>query len=198
MSEGPPTIPAAPSTPRPVLVPLAVGAMLLAVLALVGYSVPAMLYTEPVLDVYREAYAGTIAEADTNQLSATSFHVFGAVLLALAAALAGLAPLVYLGKRPARVLLWLLVPMVVCAGIPTLLLVPDPPPRPPGAPSAAELEQLLSEAVPAWVDPVSLASALVMVLALVLAAALLSLPRANDYFRKPPEFVPPPPPLNSG
>jgi hypothetical protein len=35
-----------------------------------------------------------------------------------------------------------------------------------------------------------------MVVALVLVMALLALPRANDYFRRPPEIVPPPPPLH--
>jgi multisubunit Na+/H+ antiporter MnhB subunit len=185
-----------PRVPRPQVVSLAAGLMLLAAPALAVYSVPGMFYTEPVLDVYREAYAGTTGEAAVGELSAAPFRAISVVLLVLAAGLAALAVPVLRGIRPARWTVWLLGVLTVCAGIPQLLLEPAPPPRPPGAPSQAELERMLSEAVPAWLDPATTAAAAVMVVALVLVMALLALPRANDYFRRPPEIVPPPPPLH--
>jgi hypothetical protein len=186
----------APAIPRPLVVTLATTSMLLAVPALLLYSVPGLVYTERTFEVYRVAYAGTSAESDAGLLSATPFYFLGGGLLLLAVILAALAFPVFRGRNPARLAVWALGLLAVCTSVPQLVQLPEPPPRPPGAPSQSELEQMLNQAVPAWVDPTSLASALVMVLALLVAMVLLGLPGANDYFRKPPSIVPPPAPLH--
>jgi hypothetical protein len=179
-------------------VTLATASLLLAVVALALYSVPLIVYTEPTFEVYREAFAGTsgASAANVTELSVVPFYLLGGGLLVLAVLAAALAYPVYQGNHPARVGVWVLGLVAVCVGVPQVVLLPEPPPRPPGAPSPREFEQMLNAAVPAWVDPVTLVSALVMVLALLVAMALLVVPRANDYFRKQPPIVPPPPPLH--
>lgn len=186
----------APPVPRPLVVTLATASLLLAVVALALYSVPLIVYTEPTFEVYREAFAGTSGESAANELSGTPFYLLGGQLLGLAGMVLALAVPVFLGKNPARLAVWLLGLLAVCGAIPQVALLPPLPSRPPGAPSPREFQRMLAEAVPTWVEPVSLASAVTMVLALVLAMVLLGLSRANDYFRKQPPIVPPPPPLH--
>ncbi|MEV4705575.1 hypothetical protein [Actinoplanes sp. NPDC049316] len=52
-------------------------------------------------------------------------------------------------------------------------------------PSARELEERLSEALPSWYPPVTMTLSVVLALAILTALILLMLPAANAYFRKP-------------
>jgi hypothetical protein len=158
-------------------------------------AVTPTLYTERLIDTYREIYAGTSAEAGTLAMSATPYYVVGAAVLAAAVVLtvAGLAALA--GKRLARALVWVLGALAVCSSVPVLLFDPDPPQRPPGAPPRPVVERMLDEAVPAWVDAVSYSGTALVMVSLLLAMALFGTPRANDYFRPPAPVVGMPPPL---
>ncbi|PRY27084.1 hypothetical protein [Pseudosporangium ferrugineum] len=52
-------------------------------------------------------------------------------------------------------------------------------------PSAREIEQRLSDALPSWYTPITTTLTVVLVLAMLAALILLVLPAANAYFRKP-------------
>jgi hypothetical protein len=184
--------------PRPTVVTLAAGLLLLAAPALALYSMPPLIYAERILEVYRTAFAGTRIAGEVNDLSATSYHASSVALLVAAACLAVCALLILFGNRAARVLAWVLGGLAACASGPAVLLEPAPPPRPPGAMPQAEVERLLEAAMPGWIGPASLAGAAVAVVAMVVAMVLLGTPRANDFFRKPAPVVAPPPPLHAG
>jgi hypothetical protein len=172
--------------------------MLLAALALAMSTTSDLLYTDQRLDVYREAYAGTVAEDAVRELSATPFQVVSAAIVAAGVIMAVLAALVFRRSNAARVAAWVLGGLLICGAAPSLVLEPGLPPRPAGAPPAREIERMLDEAVPAWATAADWTGLIVAVVALLTAIVLLGVPRANAFFRKPPPLSAPPPPLHGG
>lgn len=179
------------------MVTMAAAALLLAAAALVASTAPNF-FADRVLDVYREAYAGTAAEEAVRNQSTTSFQVVGIAIVVAAVVLAGLAVLIRRRSRAARIGVWTLGGLLICAAGPGLVLEPSPPPRPRDALPASEIERMLDEAVPAWATAAGWSGLVIAVVALLAAVVLLGLPRANDYFRKPPPLAAAPPSLHGG
>lgn len=161
---------------RPASVTVANLALLVAAAGLAMDSVIGLVLAEPVTAAFQEAYRG---EAD---FSVVSIRTTGGILLVAAAGLVLLAGLNQRASRAARVNTWVLGLLVLCWGSFTSLGGQSPTPR--SAPDPAELERLLAEAIPGWVEPVTTATVLVSMLAVALAMLLLVLPSANEFFRQ--------------
>jgi hypothetical protein len=149
-----------------------------------------------VMDVYRNAYAGTEMEGTEGIAVATT--VGSSVLfLLIAAGLVVLGLLNNRGKNPARVVTWVVGGLALCCngaglalqGIMTSL----PTPEDVEGPDPMEVQRQVEAALPDWYMAFSLASQVVTILALIVALILLALPPSNEFFRKPPPAYQPPP-----
>lgn len=156
-------------------------ALLLAAAGIAVDSGIGLVLAEPVTDAFRQAYAGV----DGVDFSVVSIRANGAILLVAAAGLGLLAWFNQRGSRAARVHTWLLGALVLCWGGSSLLGGQRVPQR---VPDPAELERLLAEAMPGWVEPVTTGTVLVAVLAAATAMVLLALPGANRFFREAGRF----------
>lgn len=182
-----------PVQQRPVVVTVA-GYLLFATAALTVLSVLASIVSiGPTMDVYADAYAGTAAEG--TEAVVIGSLVFGVVVnLLLAAGYVALAIFNNKGKNPSRVTTWVIGGLSICctgfglAG--TALssamtgLTADLPSES-GMPDPEAVNRQLTDAIPAWVTPVTVVTSVLTLLFLLAVVILLALPPANDFFRKP-------------
>jgi hypothetical protein len=195
MSEGFET-PRPPARERPTIVTAATWLLVLVVVLYVVGSVMAFTSVGTVTDVYQQAYEGT--ELEGTEGAAAGFTIAGGALnLLYAIGLAILAWLDYQGRNAARIVTWVLGGLALCCGGVGLVFSGAAgniqTSEVEGAPSAAEVQRMLEDALPSWYSPVSLTIGIVGVLALAVALLLLALPPSNEFFRKPPEEFQPPP-----
>jgi hypothetical protein len=150
-------------------------------------------------DVYGELYAGTGIEGMEGLVTAGA--VGGAVLFALVAAgLVVLALLNHRGNNPARIVTWVVGGIALCCtglGLAGSSLTSGLGGDVDG-PSPAEVQQALDAAMPGWYGPVSAVTTIASILALLVALVLLALPPSNEFFRKAPPQVEPPPYPSAG
>ncbi|MGW0435193.1 hypothetical protein ACWDV4_21965 [Micromonospora sp. NPDC003197] len=152
-------------------------------------------------DVYEQAYADTDLAGMSDSLSTftTAGAIIGSIIsLIIAVVLVLLAIFNNMGKNGSRIATWVIGGIFVCcSGFGLLGTVagsslsmetdsttePDP----------AEIQRMLDEALPGWYEPVTLATSLFTLIALLVALILLALPAANEFFRKPqgPGWEPP-------
>jgi hypothetical protein len=135
-----------------------------------------LVHAEAVTAAFRRAYAGV----EGVRFTVLSIQYTGVVLLVVAAGLTLLAVFNHRGSGTARINTWILGAILLCWGG-TSRVGERPSPR--NAPDPAELDRLLAEAVPGWVEPVTRVSNSIALLALLAAMVLLALPPAHRFFR---------------
>lgn len=200
MSEGyaaPPPQAPAPRT-RPATVTVAGLLMLLVALSAVIYLVASVAVLGAMTDAFEEALIDTDLEGSGGLLAATTL-LSGVVYLLFGLTLAILTIFNNRGRNGARITTWVVGGVALCCGGLSLisLAVPDLGTAGMGdqanGPDPEELERLLTENLPGWFEPVTIATSVVGVLALAAALLLLALPPSNEFFRKPPEPFEPAP-----
>lgn len=150
----------------------------------------------------RQAYASTDF-ADQSSVIATvgaGVSIAGAILFAAGAVV--LAVLDGRGKNPARIVTWVFGGLgVCCAGyaVSSALvgsMMNFGGQAGSGAPSAGEVQRILRDNLPGWYYPANVTVGVLEVLTLILVIALLTVPSANRFFRRPaqPAWEPPLPP----
>ena len=139
-------------------------------------------------DAVRDAYAGTEAEGAESIVSIA--FIGGAVINLLLGV--GFAVLGYFdsrGKNASRIVTWVIGGIALCClGINlggTALVGGVGGGSTSGAPSQAEVEQRINDAMPSWFTPATTTLAAVGLIAILAAVILLALPASNEFFRKP-------------
>ncbi|WFF02277.1 hypothetical protein [Micromonospora sp. WMMD964] len=148
---------------------------------------------------FEDAYSGTPEDAETIGSVAAAFSVASvAVILVLALVLVTLAMFNNRGRNGTRITTWIVGGiMVCCVGGSVVSGAAGFSPGGSGganAPSGAEIERSMSDALPSWYGPASTAVNIVGLLALITALILLALPKSNEFFRKPTAAWEPPTP----
>jgi hypothetical protein len=196
MSEGF-EVPRPPGRVRPATVTAATWLLLLVVVLYVVSAVLAFTSVGTITDVYQQAYEGTELEGSEG-FAGGSIIAVGVLNLLYAAGLAVLAAFDYQGRNAARIVTWVLGGLALCCGGVGLAFSGAAgniqTNEVEGAPSAAEVQRMVEDALPSWYSAVSLTIGIVGVLALAVALLLLALPPSNQFFRKPQEEFEPPPP----
>lgn len=162
---------AAPGTVTAGGVLLVVAAAAIAFDSLVG-----LIYAVPVTEAFQQAYAGV----EGARFSVLSIRTTSAILLVVAAGLVLLAYLDQRGSATARINTWMLGGLLLCWGGASLFADPGPPRD---VPDPAELERLLTAAVPGWLEPATAVSQVVTLVAVAAAMLLLTLPPSRRHFR---------------
>ena len=177
-----------PPAPRTVS---AGSALLLAAAAAITFdSVVGLIHARAVTEAFQIAYA----QVESAQFSIVSIRATAVVLLVVAGGLGLLAYLNLRGSPAARVNTWVLGALLLCWGGYSLIA----PARPPSTvPDPAQLERLLDAAVPAWVEPATAISQMVVLVAMLGAMILLARPPARRHFAEPDLDLEPPPDLGS-
>jgi len=190
--------PPPPARQRPTVVTVSSALLIVvAVMQLVGFAI-VLSQLGTLSEIYQEAYEGTSLESQAGISTATT--VASAVIsLLLAAGLVALAILNAKGKNPARIVTWVLGGILICLSgcglLSTAISMQSVQSDSLGGFDPQELERLMTERLPGWYEPVSLATSVIGLLSLVVALILLALPAANQFFRKPEpplEELPPP------
>lgn len=205
MSEGfgaPPPPPPPPSGPPARVRPATVTAaswllVIVAVIALV-YLIASLAAMSDFNAAFEEAFAGTESEDFAGVASFFAAVFTGGIYLLVAVTLAILAVFNNQGKNPARITTWIVGGLGVCCGGLNLLGtalgdVSTSMGTSEDAPSQDEMEQILTEHLPGWLEPTLLTGNVLGVLAVAVALVLLALPPSNEFFRKPQPFEPPAP-----
>jgi hypothetical protein len=168
-------------------------AALQVVSALVTFAV-ASDYQRVVKDAYADVEGGD-AIASITSISLIGTAIFG---LLIGAGLVALAIFNNRGKNPSRITTWVIGGLFLCCGGFGLITVlaggsmDFGGPAAPNAPSQAELQEMITDAMPSWYTPVTTTVSIIGLLALLGALILLALPPSNEFFRKrPPEWEPP-------
>jgi hypothetical protein len=109
------------------------------------------------------------------------------------------------GKNPARIVTWVLTGLSVCCGGIGLVTSATGTSfgggsSANGAPSQAEIQRAINEALPSWYHGVTLTLGVIGLLIALAVLILLMLPASNEFFRKRPvqEWEPPVPPVGPG
>ncbi|MEV1142591.1 hypothetical protein [Micromonospora sp. NPDC049799] len=185
---------------RPAVVTLAVALLVVMALAALAYAVAGLLTLGGAADDLRRAAAGTSARPeDTDGVVALLWAsgVVSAVVSVLAAVLlVALALGLRAGRPGARVGTWVvsgLGLLLGCCGLAALAGQRAVPLRlGESERGTAELLALVGDAYPGWWIPLGAALSVGQVLGYLVVAALLALPAANAWFRRPPAAVPGP------
>jgi hypothetical protein len=167
---------AAAPPPRPAIVSAANLLLLVAAAGIGTDSVIGLVHAEAVTAAFTRAYAGV----EGVRFTVLSIQYAGVVLLVVAAGLTVLAVFNHRGSGTARINTWILGAIVLCWGGSSRFSERRAPRR---VPDPAELERLLAEAVPGWVEPVTRVTISISMLALLAAMVLLALPPAHRFFR---------------
>lgn len=168
---------AAASSHRPATVSAANLLLLVAAAGIGIDGVIGLAHAEAVTAAFRRAYAGV----EGVRFTVLSIQFTGVVLLVVAGGLTLLAALNQRGSGTARINTWVLGAILLCWGGNSVFSERRTPRN---VPDPAELDRLLAEAVPGWVDPVTTTSIAVSMLALLAAMVLLALPPARGFFRR--------------
>lgn len=148
-------------------------------------------------EIYRDAYAGTDAEGLEG---AVAFMVVAMSLVRLlfAAGLVVLALLNNRGMNTARIITWVVGGIALCCtGVGLTFAAAGSAVGGEASDdvvSQEEINRRLEEAVPSWHEPVLMLTAILGVIALLVALILLALPKSNEFFRKPQQQWEPPAP----
>ncbi|MBM7491859.1 hypothetical protein JOD64_003081 [Micromonospora luteifusca] len=142
-------------------------------------------------DAIRDAYAASTVD-NADQVADVFFAVglaSSVLLLLFAVVLAVLAIFNNQGRNGARITTWIVGGIMVCCVGAGLLSGAAGGMTTGGetggnGPSGEELQRRMEEALPSWVNPVSILLGVISLIALVTALILLALPKANPFFRK--------------
>jgi hypothetical protein len=140
-------------------------------------------------DVYREAYAGTSEEGlESIVLGGNVVTVVITVLISVGLVL--LALFNNRGRNGSRITTWVIGGLSLCCGglgVAGSALTSSMNLEGSGGngPSATEVEQRLSDALPSWYNPISTTLSVIALVAMLVALILLALPASNAFFRKP-------------
>lgn len=201
MSYADPTQPSATGArpPRPTVVTVADWLLWLTAALYIVSSIVPLLFVGTYADIYEQAYAGTEAEG-TEGIAVGGLVATSVLFLLLGIGFALLGIFNNQGRNGSRITTWVLGGIALCCSGLGLLLSGLTGSmggmEVEGGPDPDEIERLLSEELPGWLEPLNLVGSIVSVLALLVALVLLALPPANEFFRKRPEedvFEPPPP-----
>lgn len=204
MSEGFSAPPPPPSGPPPARVrPATVTAAswLLVIVAVIAavYLIASVSAISDYNAAFEEAFAGTESE-DFAGVAAIIAAIFtGGLYLLVAVTLAILAIFNNQGRNPARIVTWIVGGLGVCCGGLNLVgtALGDVTANmggTEGAPDSEEMERILTEHLPSWLEPTLLTGNVLGVLVAAAALVLLALPPSNEFFRKPREPFEPPAP----
>ncbi len=186
---------------RPGSVVSAVAVLLLMAVGAVAYAVANLLITGGTVSRFRTAAAGTGAsggEIDTVVSLLRASTVLSAVVgLLMALVLGGLALGLLSGRPGARVFTWVVAGLGLfcgCCGLAVLVGQRTAPLRlNAGDQVTADLLGLVGDAYPGWWIPLNAAASVAQVLGYLLVAALLTLPGAAAFYRRPAPTGPTPP-----
>lgn len=201
------TVPSAPAEhrSRPGAVSAAVWLLyLVALLWLLSAVVAVVVFPQ-----FQEVFERYVAE-DTSALQGQDAETFVTIAtwsavgvslvtgLLFAIGLSVLAGLTSRGKNVARIITWVVAGLGACCAFNGVLSAAGSSFTSGltggGTGDANRLSDLMTEVLPSWYMPVSIAFAVLELLALLLAIVLLALPGSNAYFRKaPPAWEPPVP-----
>ena len=201
MSEGftAPPPPTPESRPRPTSVTVAGLLMWLVALCAVIYLVASLAVIGSFTDAFAEAFAGTDAEGAEGITAVVSAVVPSVGYLLVAVTLLILTIFNNRGKNGSRIATWIVGGVAACccglnllsSAVTDLGTVGTTPEA--GMPDPEELQRIINEHVPGWYEPVTIATIVVGLLALIAALILLALPASNEFFRRRPEPEPPTP-----
>lgn len=158
--------------------------------------VVSLLSIGPIQDAVEEALtADSGIDADSVRAFTIAGVVIGVVIsLIFAVGAAVLGMLVGKGKNPARIVTWVLGGIGVLCYSCSLAgsAVSSSMAGLGGSDADADLQRRIEDAIPGWVNAVSITTTIVSLLALLAVVILLALPASNDFFRKEEEvWVPP-------
>jgi hypothetical protein len=95
------------------------------------------------------------------------------------------------GKRPARIITWVVLGLALCCGGFGLVGAAvggmnfgGSGSQPAGAPSSAEVQRMIEEGLPSWYSPVTVTLGVVGLLTAIGAVILLALPASNEFFSR--------------
>ncbi|MFG1867763.1 hypothetical protein [Micromonospora arborensis] len=142
-------------------------------------------------DAIRDAYAASTVD-NADQVADVFFAVglaSSVLLLLFAVVLAVLAIFNNQGRNGARITTWIVGGIMVCCLGVSLLSGAAGGMTAGGesagnGPSGEEIQRRVEEALPSWVNPVSILLSVISLIALITALILLALPKANPFFRK--------------
>ncbi|MCA2212850.1 hypothetical protein [Jidongwangia harbinensis] len=138
-------------------------------------------------EVYRSATQGTDAEG--TEAIVVGITVVGVVIgVVFAAALAILAIFNNRGRNAARITTWVLGGISICCtgvGLAGSAVSGSINMDTGNGPTQREIEQQLSDTLPSWYTPVTVALGVITMLTLLGAVILLALPASNAFFRAP-------------
>ncbi|WP_018254819.1 hypothetical protein [Salinispora mooreana] len=167
-----------------------------AVLALID-TVIALTTLGTYQEIYRDAYAGTDAEG-VEGVVVFMVVAMSLVSLLFAAGLVVLALLNNRGMNTARIITWVVGGIALCCNGVGLTFSAAGSAMGGEASddvvSQEEINRRLEEAVPSWHEPVLMLTAILGIIALLVALILLALPKSNEFFRKPQQQWEPPVP----
>jgi hypothetical protein len=183
-----PGTPAAPS--RPTVVTVSSYLLYLSAAIAIISAILSLTTVGTIRDVYADLYDDT-ANSGLESVIVGATVVGTVINILFAAGLAILAIYNNRGKQGARITTWVVGGIFLCCNGFGLLgnaatsgMNLDSGNT--SGPSASEVEERLSDALPGWFTPVSTTLTALTVLALLTAVILLALPAANPFFRKPP------------
>jgi hypothetical protein len=144
-----------------------------------------------ITDAVKSAYADTSLDPDSaSSVVGVVYGVGAAINLVLAAGFAVLGIFNGRGKNPSRIVTWVVGGIALCcvgAGLGGNALTGSLEDRSTaGAPSQAEIQAKLHDALPSWYEPITMTVTVIILLAILATIILLALPASNAYFRKQP------------
>lgn len=184
---------------RPMSVTIAVWIMYLTALALVATAIAQFAVQEAVKDAVQQQLESDPALADTgittgdiSNLVSVLFVGIAIVYLVSAIFYVVLGILDNAGKRPARILTWILTGIaLVCCGFGGLInQIGASTYTVNGEEYNDELTQALEDATPAWSTALEWVTLLLLILGSLAVIILLAVPASNEFFRKEPAQQP--------
>lgn len=184
---------------RPVSVTVAAALLFVAAAALVGVAVAQFSVIGPTGRALEATMTNTADRGFGTAFAAVLFGGGGAVNVLFGLSLGLLAAFDLRGKRPARIMSWIIGPLaLVCCGCGSAVYTDVAFANVAGTTSAGgrdlTTEQMaaMGEALPAWFTAAVLILVAVMALSVATAMVLLGVPPSNAFFRKEPEgWLPP-------
>ena len=184
-----PQYPAPAPRSRPAIVTAASYLLYFVAVVEVISAIVAFSLTGRVADAVDGVYAGTEAEG-TEGVFPAAFAVGGVINLLIGLGLGVLAFFNGRGKNPSRIITWVVGGISLCClGLnlsSNALVGAMDTGNTAGAPTEAEMQQRLEDALPGWYNAVTVTLAVLALLAILTTVILLALPAANEFFRKRP------------
>lgn len=184
---------------RPASVSAAVWLMYLVAALFLVSGIIAIAVHGPMSEVFERAFAD---EPEGDRAASVAAVAGTGVRLAIsvlfAAGLFVLAALNARGSNAARIITWVVAGIqVCCAGLSlvgTLVGNSMTGFGGGGQTDPAEIQRLMDELLPSWVEPVMVTLSVLQLLSMIAVAVLLALPASNAFFRRPPPAWEPPVP----